>query len=208
MYSRAFSVALLFALSLGCAASPERWATPGYDEYTGRLLSIYADQDRDGRVDQWSYFDGNRPLRGEKDVDGDGRIDRWEYFDQAARLVRVGSSSVEDGIEDTWTWPTSSDQEGRVDRSRARDRHIDRSEYFLAGVIRRAEEDTNRDGLIDRWDHFDGAALRRAEFDTTHAAGKPNRRVFYSAVGQFERVEVDPEFDGSFVAAASPPPRG
>ena len=128
MYSRVFSAALVIALSQACVPPPGPRATPAYDEYTRRLVSIYADQDNDGRIDQWSYFDGNRPLRGEKDIDGDGRIDRWEYFDATARLERVGSASAADGIEDTWTWPAGDDQEGRIDRSRSRDRQIDRTE--------------------------------------------------------------------------------
>jgi hypothetical protein len=175
----------------GCAEGTDpRRVTPSYDEFNRRLIALYADQDGDGRVDQWSYFEGNRPLRGEKDADGDGRIDRWEYFDADARLFKVGSSSLGDGIEDTWTWPTGEDGVARIERARARDHRVDRREFFTNGTMTRAEEDTNGDGRIDRWDRYEGAVLRQAEFDTTFRGEGPNRRVVYDASGHFLRVEV------------------
>jgi hypothetical protein len=185
-----------------CMASPRyRQVTPVYDEFTRRLIAIYADQNADGRMDQWTYFEGNRPLRGEKDADEDGRIDRWEYFSPDAALERVGSSSRNDGVEDMWTYPAPANAEGRIDRSRNRDRRIDRREYFRDGVLARAEEDTNADGRIDRWDRYDAAVLSQAEFDTTFTAGRPNHRVVYGAGGKAGRVELDPELDGTFVPA-------
>jgi hypothetical protein len=184
------------------APSGPRQVTPSYDVFTQRLIAIYADQNADARVDQWTYFDGNRPLRGEKDVDGDGLIDRWEYFNRDAALERVGSASRNDGVEDMWTYPAPANAEGRIDRSRSRDRVIDRREFFQNGVLVRAEEDTNADGRIDRWDRYEAAVLKQAEFDTTFAAQRPNHRVVYGAGGKAERVEVDPEFDGTFVPAA------
>jgi hypothetical protein len=205
-----YTVGLLLLIGFeGCVASPDaRRVTPSYDEFTRRLIAIYADQNADGRVDQWTYLAGNRPLRGEKDVDGDGRIDRWEYFNRDAGLERVGSSSRNDGVEDTWTFPAADGAEGRIDRSRNRDRAIDRREYFRDDVLVRAEEDTNADGRIDRWDRYEAAVLKQAEFDTTFTAGRPNHRVIYGAGGKAERVEVDPELDGTFVpAAVAAPPR-
>ncbi len=203
MQGRAISCLVAIALMtaiVGCgAASDRRQVTPSYDEFTRRLIAIYADQNADGRVDQWTYFDGNRPLRGEKDVDGDGRIDRWEYFDRNAGLERIGSSSRNDGVEDTWAFPAAAGAEGRVDHSRNRDRAIDRREYFRDDALVRAEEDTNGDGRIDRWDLYEGAMLKQAEFDTTFAAARPNHRVTYGADGKAERVEADPELDGTFV---------
>lgn len=192
----------------GCATGSDvRRVTPAYDEFTRRLVALYADQDADGRVEQWSYFDGNRPLRGEKDTDADGRVDRWEYFGPDAALVRVGTSSAGDGVEDTWTWTAPDDGAGRIDRSRRRDRHIDRREYFRDGVMTRAEEDTNADGRIDQWNRYEAGVLRQVDFDTTLTSGRPDRRAFYSASGQFERVEADPEHDGMFVPlpGAAPP---
>ena len=64
-----------------------RRAVPSYDDFSGRLVQLSADQNGDGRIDQWTYLDGNRPLRGEADLDADGRVDRWEYFDAQAALI-------------------------------------------------------------------------------------------------------------------------
>jgi hypothetical protein len=190
---------MMVGILMGCTAPDPRRTSASYDLFTQKLVQIEADRDGDGRIDQWSYLDGNRPLRGEADTDGDGRIDRWEYFDETAALQKVGTSSANDGIEDTWTWTVVTGGEGRIDHARKRDRHVDRSEYFNGTTLVRAEEDTNGDGKVDRWDRYENAILRQAEFDTTLAAGRPNRRILYDASGRFVRVEGDPEFDGTFV---------
>ena len=93
---------------------------PSYDEFTSQLVQISADLNGDRRLDQWTYMDGNRPIRGEADTDGDGRIDRWEYFDSRAALTQIGTSSLNDGVEDTWISPAASNGESRVRRSRRR----------------------------------------------------------------------------------------
>jgi hypothetical protein len=203
------SIVAAAVLGAACSAPASRQVTPSYDEFTRKLIALYADQDGDGRVDQWSYFDGNQVLRGEKDVDGDGRIDRWEYFDATGKLDRVGTSSLNDGVEDRWTWPSPAGAEGRIGHSRSRDRHIDRTEFMVDGALARAEEDTNRDGRVDRWDRYGGAVLRQVDFDTTFTRERPNHRAIYNARGEFERVEADPEFDGTFVTVTGvqPPPR-
>ena len=191
MQPKVFVAAVLVCVMPGCAVgSPTRRVSASYDDYSRRLVALAADQDGDGRMDQWSYFDGARPLRGEKDVDADGRIDRWEYFDAAGALLMVGTSSREDGIEDTWTWPADATGVGRVDHSRLRDRYVNRREFFVGGMMARAEEDTNGDGRMDRWDRYESGVLRQAEFDTTFGSGRPDRRAVYDARGRFERVEV------------------
>lgn len=183
-----------------CGTPPDpRRAVPSYDAFSGRLVQLSADQNGDGRLDQWTYLDGNRPLRGEADTDADGRVDRWEYFDANAQLQRVGTSSRNDGVEDTWTYVQAIDGESRVDRSRDRDRRVDRREFFKGDVVTRAEEDTNGDGRPDRWDRYDGGVLREASFDTSFASGRPDRRVVYDAQGTFVGVEEDVERDGTFV---------
>ena len=172
---------------------------PTYDDMTGRLIQLSADQDRDGRFDQWTYLIGNRPLRGEADLDADGRIDRWEYFDDQARLIHVGSSSASDGIEDTWDWVAQVNGESRRDLSRQRDRQIDRREFRRGDDLARAEEDSNADGRPDRWDRYEAQVMREAAFDTTFARGRPNYRLFYDAKGQFAGAESDTDGDGTFV---------
>jgi hypothetical protein len=173
-------------------------ARASYDPFTSRLILLSVDQNGDGQIDQWTYLDGNRPLRGEGDTDGDGRVDRWEYFDADARLVRVGTSSHNDGIEDTWTYVAPIDGASRIDRSRGRDRRIDRREYFAGDALVRAEEDANGDGKLDAWSRYEGGVLREAAFDTAVSTGRPDRRLFYDAQGRFAAIEIDPERDGTF----------
>ena len=196
----------------GCAAAPEqRRAVPSYDDFTGRLIQLNADQNGDGRIDQWSYLDGNRPIRGEADTDDDGRIDRWEYFDANAVLTLVGTSSRGDGVEDTWTFPSpSNDGETQVVSSRRRDRAFDHREYFRGGSLLRSEDDTNSDGRIDKWERYEDSVLREAAFDTSFQRGRPDRRVQYDEKGRFAYVEEDSDGDGTFVrvaAGSATPPR-
>jgi hypothetical protein len=100
------SIVLAASLAATACSPPVdgRRAVPSYDAFSRRLVQLSADQDGDGRADQWTYLDGNRPLRGEADTDADGRVDRWEYFDANAQLQRVGTSSRNDGVEDTWAY--------------------------------------------------------------------------------------------------------
>src|SRR3954467_1452908 len=100
----------------GCATPTAnlRRAVPSYDTFSGRLIQLSADQNGDGRLDQWTYLDGNRVLRGEAGSDGDGPIDRWEYFDANAQLTEVGTASLNDGIEDTWAFVSPVNGETRV----------------------------------------------------------------------------------------------
>lgn len=194
----------LAGISACVPAGDVRRTVPSYDSYTSRLVQLSADQNGDGRLDQWTYMDGARLFRGEADSDGDGRIDRWEYFDSASTLVRIGSSSRGDGVEDTWTEPApGTDGESHVVRSLQRDRRGNRHEYFRGAVLLRVEEDTNADGRIDKWDRYEGAALREVAFDTTFNVGRPDRRVTYDGRGQLVAIEADPEGDGTFVRVES-----
>jgi hypothetical protein len=184
----------------GCADdSRVRRVVPSYDPFTSRLVQMSADQNGDGQVDQWTFLDGNRPLRGEADTDGDGRIDRWEYFDTGSVLVSVGTSSLNDGIEDTWTFAAPTAQgETRVVRSRKRDRRWDRVEFFRGTELVRTEDDDNGDGRADRWDRYEGKVLREAAFDTTLRRGRPDRRLQYDVTGQFVAIDADQDGDGIF----------
>lgn len=182
-----------------------------YDASSGVLVQLAADQNHDGRIDQWTYLEGNRPLRGEKDSDGDDRIDRWEYFGPTGELATVGTSSANDGIEDTWTWTAPVNGEGRVDVALRRDRRPDRHEYDTGDQLARVEIDTNGDGRIDRWDVYADRVLREVRFDTSFAAPRPDRRLLYGAAGQFLAAEADDDGDGRFervVPGAAPAPPG
>lgn len=191
----------LLALLAGCSSSETvRAVVPSYDDYTRRLLQLSADQNGDGQIDQLTYLDGNRPLRGEADVDGDGRIDRWEYFEADGKVLTIGSSSRNDGVEDTWTsTAATADGETHVASSSKRDRVRDRHTFYKGETLLRVEEDTNGDGLIDKWDRYEGAVLREVGFDLSFSRGRPDRRSRYDPQGRFISVEIDPEGDGTFV---------
>jgi hypothetical protein len=199
---------LIACLSLLPACSPlppqNGRVVPSYDDFSRRLMRLSADQDGDGRHDQWTYVDGNRTLRGEADTDADGKIDRWEYFGPDGALTSVGTSSRNDGVEDSWAM-TAPAGETHLARSTARDRVMDRHEYFRGETLLRVEEDTNRDGLIDKWDRYEGAVLREVAFDMTFSRGRADRRATYDARGRFIGVEIDPDGDGTFVAAPGEP---
>ena len=210
---RELAAAGCIAVIAGCVAGPQRQAraVPSYDEFTGRLIQLNADQNGDGRIDQWSYVDGSRPIRGEADTDGDGRIDRWEYFDASSALTLVGTSIRGDGVEDTWTYPSpSATGETVVVTSRNRDRALDHREYFRGETLLRTEDDTNDDGRIDTWQRYEGAVLREAAFDTSFERGRADRRVQYDEQGRFAYLEEDADGDGTFVRVqgdATVPPR-
>lgn len=195
MRRRTLGLIACLAVATGCAPAAPQRTRPSYDPATAKLILLSADQNGDGAIDQWTYLDGNRPLRGEGDVDGDGRIDRWEYFDANAQLTRIGTSSQNDGIEDTWTWVTPINGEARIDRSQRRDRQIDRREFYKGDVLVRVDADTNADGLIDKWERFDDGRLVEASFDTTLSRGRADRRLQYDTNGKVTSVEIDPKGD-------------
>ncbi|MEP6782406.1 MAG: hypothetical protein ABI983_01985 [Acidobacteriota bacterium] len=183
----------------GCSQSTQgAGVQPSYDPYSGRLIQLSADQDGDGRVDQWTYLDGTRPIRGEKDDNNDGRIDRWEYFGAQAELLMVGTSSRSDGIEDTWAFVEASKGEGRIEVSVSRDRRVDRHEFYNADTLSRVELDTNGDGRVDRWDRYENKVLREVRFDTSFTAGRADRRLLYDPQGRFVTAEADDDGDGRF----------
>ncbi|HYE87951.1 MAG TPA: hypothetical protein VEA16_16420 [Vicinamibacterales bacterium] len=202
---RQASLAAACVLMLACrGADAGRRVVPAYDPFTSQLIQLSADLNGDGRTDQWTYMAGSRPLRGESDGDGDGRIDRWEYFDSAATLVSVGSSSLNDGIEDTWTTPPSASGETIVTRARRRDSVVDRREVYLQNALTRVEEDTNGDGKMDQWNMYEGGVLRELRIDSTLSSGRADRRLVYDARGQLVGIERDPDGDGRFEPAPKP----
>jgi len=102
---------------------------------------------------------------------GNGKIDKWEYYDEHNKIERVGSSSRDDEVQDTFAYPDA------------------------GGFLARVETDSDRDGAIDKREFFvprPGNANERVvsvmeyEFDTT---GQPGRRLYYRPDGSFDRSE-------------------
>ena len=195
---------LAFVIAAAAACAP-RWDAPVavYDPGSRRLVRLDADVNHDGVTDQWLYMNGNRALRSEIDSDADGRVDRWEYYGDRAQVMVVGTSSRRDGVEDTWTTAADARDERRIDYARARDRRVDRREFYVGDRLTRAEEDTNADGLTDKWEEFDGGRLRQVALDTRLGMGRPDRRLLYDAQGHFASIEVDDEGKGRFVPLLS-----
>ena len=176
----------ILAISLaGCDSPPDPRRTnfridkPGvsvqFDNKTGHLKKIEIDQNKNGRMDMWSYWDGTRLDRIEIDKDEDGKIERWEYFGPKSntQVIKVGSSSKDDGIEDTWTYPAADDP-------------------LAVGMV---ETDTDRDGKIDKRETFTPAAndpkrrvLTKVEMEID-ASGKAGQTIYYKSDGSFDRVE-------------------
>jgi hypothetical protein len=175
-------VGIALSLFSGCSEPPDprrtnfeirgAEAVAKYDPKTGRLQRIDGDTDKNGRFESFSYWDATRLIRVEIDRDEDGKIDRWEHYDEHKKMIRVGSSSRDDAIEDTWAYPDAS------------------------GFLARVETDADRDGVIDKREFFaqkPGSATDRVltsvelEFDK---AGNPGRRLHYRTDGSFEKSEI------------------
>jgi hypothetical protein len=143
-----------------------------YDPKSGRLQKIDVDQNKNGRMDTFSYWDGTRIHRIEIDKDEDGKIDSWEHYSDNNKLERVGSSTKDDEVEDAWTYPDDK------------------------GFLGRVETDTDRDGVIDKREIFvarpespEGRYLSVVELEIDKT-GQPARRLYYGPGGTFKKSEV------------------
>jgi antitoxin component YwqK of YwqJK toxin-antitoxin module len=202
---RAVLAAIFVAVMLAACSSKPGPATtngqlkPVYDK-TGKLKMLTFDSKKDGKIDTWTYMEGDRIARIEQDRDGDGKVDRWEYYDAQQRLSKVGMSSVNDGKVDRWAYPDAEGRLARIEIAVARDDKITRIEYYEPGnqAPARVEEDTDGDGKIDKWETYRNGSLATVAFDETHK-GVPTRRLTYRADGTVQ-VEVDPLGTGKFVA--------
>jgi hypothetical protein len=180
----AFSVLVMVGVAalVGCSAPPDPRRTnfeirgkegvAKYDPKTGRLKRVDADINKNGRIETFSYWDATRIIRVEVDRDEDGKIDRWEHYDANNKMTRVGSSSRDDQVEDTWTYPDA------------------------IGFLGRVEADLDRDGAIDKREIYvprpgapEGRVLSMLELDLDKS-GQPGRRLYYRADGSFEKAEA------------------
>jgi hypothetical protein len=166
----------------GCSAPPDprqtgfRVVHPGltaeYDAKSGQLKRIEMDQDKNGRMDTFSYWDGPVVRRIDLDLDEDGVIEKREYYGANNKLERIATSRRGDDIEDGWEF------------------------YDEGGRLIKEEADENRDGLVDRryvYGEPPGQPGQRVlvmtelEFDRS---GTPRFRVHYRPDGTHERTEV------------------
>ena len=142
-----------------------------YDPKTGKLTKLDFDANKNGRMDSFSYMDATRVIRIEMDQDEDGKIDRWEYYDEKNKIERVGSSSRDDEVQDTWAYPDTGGFLARVETDADRDGHVDKREFFVP------RPGTANERVL---------SVVEYEFDN---AGQPGRRLYYRPDGSFDRAE-------------------
>jgi hypothetical protein len=181
-------IVVVLGATLACNASPDirrtnfeirgKEGVAKYDPKTGKLTKLEFDQNKNGRMDSFSFMDGTRTIRIEMDQDEDGKIDKWEYYDQHNKIEKVGSSSRDDEVQDTFAYPDA------------------------VGFLTRVEFDTDRDGTIDKRELYVPRptspnervlSVMEYEFDK---AGQPGRRLYYRPDGSFDRSEKLRPSDG------------
>lgn len=186
MLRRPAHLAVLFATAAltlaACKAPPDirrtnfeirgKEGVAKYDPKTGRLTKLDFDQNKNGRMDSFSYMDGTRTIRIEIDNDEDGKIDRWEHYDEHNKIERVGTSSRDDEVQDTFAYPDAKGFLARVEFDTDRDGHVDKREVF---ALKPGSQDLRSLHIVEY------------EFDQ---AGRPGRRLFYRPDGSFEKSEV------------------
>ena len=175
-------VVISVTLAVACGESPDPRRTnfeirgkegvAKYDPETGRLKRIDADTNKNGRIETFSYWDATRIIRIEIDRDEDGKIDRWEHYDGTSKLRRVGSSSNDDQVEDTWAYPDANGLLTKVESDHDRDGHIERREIYVP----------NPAAPLGRV-----LSVVELELDQT---GRPRRRLYYRPDGNFDRSEA------------------
>jgi hypothetical protein len=212
---KAASIIAVATTSLACAPphSGERDRPAAeYDTETGRLQRLAFDSNEDGRNDAAGILDGARVKQIELDSSGNGAIDRWEFYDGQGRVTKVGMSRQDDGVMDAVAIMGSDQHLVRLEVSTRRDGRFDRFEFYQAGRLARAEEDSDGDGRVDKWESYRNNPSRgpgeppvlisAVAFDDA-ARGRPTRRLVYGSDGQVVRVEIDRTGDGTFADSES-----
>lgn len=158
-------------------------------------------------------MDGTRIQRIEVDEDEDGKVDRWEFYDSNRRLERTGFSRQRNGVLDAMAFYADGGQVERVEISTRGDGSFNRVEFYRLESLARVEEDTNGDGRIDKWETYTAdpggrpdhsPSIATASFDDSFR-GTPSRRLVYLPGGTgVLRVEVDPDGDGTFEESEAP----
>ena len=154
-----------------------------YDEW-GRLARIEQDSNKDGRPDRISHHENGAKVPNliEIDQDFDGTIDRWEYYDASGKLLRVGASR-RGGAPDTWVYRDAQGRDYRREYDDDGDGRPERAEILVNGRVVRTEVDSDRDGQFDRWQEWSGGHLIGEDLDTD-ADGHPDRHVSYDSRGR------------------------
>jgi hypothetical protein len=201
-----FSVCLAGCSGPGSAGN--RAAVAQYNPATGRLERLEFATTANARNNATGIMFGARVERIEVDEDNDGRLDRWEFYDDHGRLEKVGFSRRATGSIDAVAFYGKDAAVERIEISTRGDGHFNRLEHYRSGSIARVEEDTNADGRPDKWEIYTvnrselpgESRIEIAAFDDAFR-GTPNRRFVYRPNGTVLRVEIDPDADGIFESA-------
>ena len=207
---------LVTASALAGCSLPERpprqTTAVKYDPVSGRMQELAFDTTQNGRNDSIGFMDGTRVQRIEVDEDEDGKVDRWEFYDANRRLERAGFSRQRNGVLDAIVFYGPGGEIERVEMSTRGDGRFNRIEFYRFESLARVEEDTNGDGRADKWETYaagPGGApdqsppIATASFDDSFR-GTPSRRLVYRPGGMgVLRIEVDPDGDGVFEAPAA-----
>jgi len=177
-----------------------------YDATSGHLRELAFDATHSGRNNAIGFMDGTQIQRIEVDEDGDGQVDRWEFYDARRHLERVGISRHHNGSIDAMAFYGEHGDLERIEVSTRADHLFDRIEFYQFESLRRVEEDTNGDGRVDKWETYavdshhaagDTPTILTAVFDDVFR-GTPTRRLVYRPDGTVLRVEQDIDGDGNF----------
>ena len=200
-------VVLVTALGASCSPSAATPARATYDPATGRLQTLTADANKNGKPDTVSYMDGTRIIRIELDLDENGKVERWDFYKAGGELEKVGLSRLNDGVMDAQAFYEPAGVLARMEISTQADGRFDRVEFYQQGALVRSADDTNADGRADKWDDYRSEAPRGStepsyaviatSFDDS-GSGRPERRFVYGPGGSIDRIEVDPDGDGVF----------
>jgi hypothetical protein len=206
---RARALLLVSSVLAGCSEQPQGDALSAkYDPVSGRLKELAFDTTQNGRNDSVGFMDGTHVQRIEVDEDEDGRIDRWEFYDSKRRLERVGFSRQRNGALDAMAFYSEAGDVEHIEISTRGDGRFNRMEFYQFGSLARVEEDTNTDGRVDKWETYavdprapagQPGPIMTAAFDDSFR-GKPTRRLIYRRDGSgVLRVEFDADGDGTFL---------
>jgi hypothetical protein len=193
--------------SLACSSPDASRPRATYDPKTGRLHTLVADANKNGKDDTVSYLDGTRIIRIELDLDENGKIERWDFYKGDGELEKVGFSKRNDGVMDAVAFYEPQGVLARMEISTQADDRFDRIEFYEGGALVRSADDTNGDSRPDKWDFYKqvtapgsdepGYTVTSTEFDDA-GRGRADRRFIYGPGGSIDRVELDPDGDGVF----------
>ena len=161
----------------------ERRGSAGRVEFhgEGRLFRVELDQDGDGKVELWNFYDPEERLeKQEQDRAADGKVDTYVTLDPATgKELRVLRDTDADGEIDSWRINHPDGSTERLEEDRNRDGKADRFVTFAEGKPSRFEEDSDYDGRLDTQGDLgpEGDVLADERDTDGDGAFRPARRV-------------------------------